>query len=192
MSISRFYDRNRPIFSIAAFLALVFVGLIVYYKIKPHKETTLSKVNRADEEFYKVAYDDYYQNTGLDLPEEYENNQPENEDQTNGNENLPSPSEQTVDEKYGILEIIYTTEGFSPRVTRARQGQTVKWTNNTDALITIHQRKQTYTEFSNDVEIKPGETFSIVLSELGIWTYEEKETRNFGSIEVKPVPNLTQ
>jgi len=192
MSISKFYDRNRPIFSIAALLALVFVGLIVYYKIKPHKETTLSKVNGADEEFYKVAYDDYYQDTGLELPEEYENNQPENDGQTNGNENLPSPTEQTVDERYGILEISYTTDGFSPRVTRARQGQTAKWTNNTDAAILIHQRKQTYTEFSSDVEIKPGETFSIVLSELGIWTYEEKETRNFGSIEVKPLPGLTQ
>lgn len=192
MSISKFYDRNRPIFSIAAFLALVFVGLIIYYKIKPHKETTLSKVNSTDEEFYKVAYDDYYQDTGLELPEESENYQPENDGQTNGNENLPDPSEQTVDERYGILEINYTTDGFSPRVTRAKQGQTVRWTNNTEAPITIHQRKQTYTEFSSDVEIKPGETFSIVLSELGIWTYEEKETRSFGSIEVRPVPNLAQ
>ena len=192
MSISKFYDRNRPIFTIATLLALVFVVLIVYYKIKPHKETTLSKVNSADEEFYKVAYEDNYQDTGLDLPEESENNQPMNDGQTNENENTPAPIEQTVDEKYGILEISYTTEGFSPRVTRAKLGQTAKWTNKTESPMYIHQRKSTYEEFENDVEIKPGESFSFVMSELGIWTYEERDTRKFGSIEVKPLPNLTQ
>lgn len=183
MSISNFYDRNKPIFAIAVVLALIFIGLIAYYKIKPHVETQMTQINTSDEELYKITYEDTeqgnLQENGNGVYTDYSNN---------GSGSEPSAIQESVDDKFGILEISYTSEGFSPRVTRAKIGQSARWTNNTDAPIYIHQRKPTYPELETDTEIKPGESFSFVMSELGIWTYEERETKHFGSIEVKPIP----
>jgi plastocyanin len=184
MGINRFYERNKPIFAIATVLAIIFVGLIIFYKVKPYRETPLSKVDKMDEEFYKVAYDDTYKNEEEAYIEEDTTNQenPVVENQ--------EPLDQNVEPIIEILEISYTSEGFSPAVTKAKKEQTVKWTNNTENPIFIHQKKQVFAELDIDVEIKPGESFSLILSKSGIWTYEEKETKHFGSIEIT-VPNPT-
>ena len=71
---------------------------------------------------------------------------------------------------------------------KALNGQLVKWTNTTDRDIYFVQKMPTYSELENPILIKSGETFEFRLYEIGMWTYEELETRHFGSIDVKPNP----
>jgi len=183
MNIRKFYERNKPIFVIGIFMAIVFIGLIVFYGIKPREETDLSKLNETDREFYKVAYENL---------ERDESNVNENVYVSDFNTNTSSVSEeenemtrQQIDEKYGVLKIEYTEEGFKPRVVRAALGQEVLWTNTTNRTIYLHQRRQTYPELRDLVEIMPGDIFNFRMAVLGIWTYDENESGDFGSIEVK-------
>jgi len=173
--IKRFFGRNKPIFVMGTVFLLIFLGIIIYYKAKPHEETNMSKVG--DESFYRVLEDEQkkYEET-LSDGSNNQKNQNEQEEAV-----IPEVS---VDEKFGILEIEYTDEGFKPRAIKTVQGRAVRWTNKTDKVIYLHQRKPTYDELKELVEIKPGESFNFRLSELGIWTYEENESKHFGSIEV--------
>jgi plastocyanin len=181
MRISKFFDRNKPIFLIAAVMALIFLALILFYGLKPKDETGLSEITDSERSFFKVSYED-----GNEIPEEYirENSgvtvQPSQE-----NTEEKEPTQQEIDSIYGTLEISYTEDGFKPGKIRAALGQVVSWTNETDRVIYFHQRKQTYPELKELKELKPGESFSFRLTELGIWTYDENESGDFGSIEVK-------
>lgn len=183
MNIRNFYERNKPIFVIGIFMAIVFIGLIIFYGVKPREETDLSKLNETDREFYKVAYENLGEN-GSNVNE----NVYVSDFDTN---TFPVPEEksglnqQQINERYGILEIQYTEEGFKPGRIRAALGQEVSWTNNTEKVLYFHQRKQTYPELEEIREIKSGESFKFRLTELGIWTYDENETGDYGYIEVK-------
>ncbi|MBW6441568.1 hypothetical protein K0B04_01490 [Patescibacteria group bacterium] len=180
MSISRFYDRNKPIFTIGAVIAIVFVGIIIFYRLKPHKETGLYEVGENDKDFYKVNYE------GQDVENEYRENV-RNVETEKAEESIPEPAI-NVDEVFGTISINYTDEGFRPRIVRAYLSQNVTWTNTTNRVLYFHQRKLSYPGLGETFEIKPGESFSHRMSELGIWAYEEKETRHYGSIEVKELP----
>lgn len=176
MRIKNFLERNKSIFVIGVILGIVFVAIILFYVIKPHEETELSNVKTADQQFYKVAYENLdEENSGNNLEETGDENQPQEE----------KTPEMTTDEKYGILQIDYIDSGFSPRITRAALGQAVSWTNKTDKTIYFRQIKKSYPELEELIEIKPGESFNIRMTVLGIWSYEESESRNFGSIDVK-------
>lgn len=157
-------------------MAAVFAIIIITSRLSPKKETGFSEVSDANKEFYKVAYEDQLQ---------------ENE-QENGTSKPEEPKEPeiTMDEVFGVVNIDYTNEGFKPGIIRIRVGQNVNWTNKTDKSIFLRQRKQTYDEFNEPVEIKPGESYKFKMSVLGIWTYEEVESEKFGSIEAKPLPKV--
>ena len=162
---------------------MVFVVIIVFYKFKPHKETGMSKVG--NESLYNVQVEEPKQPEGSNF---YYDETGEKIETKNVVIEEPKTTEMSIDERFGILEIDYTDEGFKPRVTKAMQGQAVMWTNKTDKIIYFHQRKQTYSALKELVEIKPGGSFNFRLSELGIWTYDENESKHFGSIEVVRVP----
>lgn len=177
MSISKFYDRNKPIFTLGAVMAIVFIGLIIFYRLKPREETKLSEINELDQQFYKVAYDEqteeYNENSG------FESFQQDNE---------TVEPELNVDELYGVIEINYTEEGFKPRIVKAYIGQNVTWKNNSETTLYFEQRIVTYPELGKTFEVKPGESFSQRMTELGTWPYIDNKTYNFGSINVKELP----
>lgn len=194
MGIKGFYNRNKPIFIIGTIIGVVFIGFIAFYNLNPRTPTELQEINNEmDREFYKVAYEN------LSNPQNsyYEGESDEYSDHTRiSDEEAIRLSIQNIDETYGTLEIKYTTDGFRPRATRAILNQMAKWTNETDKTIYLHQRKNTYSELEKLVEIKSGESFEFRLTELGIWTYEENGSRNFGEIDVKstkiiPAPEET-
>ena len=176
--MAEFFERNKSIFMMGLIIAVVFAIILVAYRMRPGKETQLTKIDEADEEFYKVIY------------ENTENYQ-ENEDALNEegkDTNVEKEEEVNVDEIFGKIKIDYTNEGFEPKIFRCYIGQTIEWTNKTDRVIYLQQIKPTYEEFKQPVEIKPNETFTFKMTQLGIWTYEEANSEDFGSIEVRPLP----
>ncbi|HOD01514.1 MAG TPA: hypothetical protein PKH50_02225 [bacterium] len=182
--MANFFERNKSIFTMGLIIALIFAVILVAYRLRPGKETPLTEIGETNnQEFYKVTY-------------ENEENYPENySESTNGqeesgeNENPEEPKEEVnVDEIFGSIKIDYTTEGFKPKILRSYIGQNIEWTNKTDKSIYLQQIKPTYEEFKQPIEIKPNETFTFRMTQLGIWTYEESESGDFGSIEVKPLP----
>jgi hypothetical protein len=180
MIIKRFFDRNKPIFLIGTLMGIVFIGIIIFYKIKPKEETRLSEMGEADQEFYQVIYENIDEpNYNYPNPQDGSTEEPINSRIGNG------LSEQTIDEKYGTLEIEFTEEGFEPRVTRAVLGQEISWKNSAERTIYLHQRTKKYSELKDLIEIAPGETFNFRMTQLGIWAYDENESEKFGSIDVR-------
>ena len=88
----------------------------------------------------------------------------------------------SFDTKYGILQIDYTSNGFSPMNTTATVGQLAHWTNKTSADIYLQQKTQVYAELKDPILIKAGETYEFRLSKDVYFTYQEKGTQAFGSI----------
>ncbi len=174
MKITGFIERNKPIFVIGVLMATIFGVIIISSRLAPKKETGFKEVNEMDREFYKVAYENQ---------EEME--QEEQESQIPEEQKEP---EINMDEIFGVVEISYTEEGFIPRVLRVRVGQNVNWTNKTERTISIKQIKPTYDVFTEPVEIKPNESFKFPMTVLGIWTYNEVETEDWGSVEARPLP----
>ena len=149
--MAEFFERNKSIFIMGLIIAVVFAIILVAYRMRPGKETQLTKIDDADEEFYKVIYEntENYQENENTLNEEGKDTNVEKEEEVN------------VDEIFGKTKIDYTNEGFEPKIFRCYVGQSVEWTNKTDRVIYLQQ-------------IKP--------------TYEEVNSEDFGSIEVKPLP----
>lgn len=168
--INKFIERNKPIFTIGMFTLLLFVGIIVYYRLKPRTETRLNKIGN-DNTFNVVEED----KPNIQDIEQYSDTQ-------------PSVSvEQSIDERFGILDIAFTQTGFRPKIAKAVLGQAVRWINNTDKTIYLKQKTPTYADLSNLIQIDPGQAFSYRLTEEGDWNYEEDLSKYFATIEVKRV-----
>ena len=163
--IKNFIERNKPIFYIGLATLLLFIALIVFYGIKPHKETGLSRIG--NESNYNVVNE--------------EDSNSSNEAQ-GGVETVPP--EANIDNQFGVLEINYTENGFSPKAARAIQGQAVKWTNKTDKVIYLRQKTPTYPDLIQAVQIDPGLSFSYRLTKDGTWNYEEETSGSFAYVEV--------
>lgn len=165
--IKNFIERNKPIFTIGVATLVLFVGIIAYYRLKPHKETGLTKIG--NESTFNVV----------------EEEKPNTQDLGQVAETQPTISiEQSLDEKVGILDIEFKATGFSPKIARSIQGQAVRWINNTDKIIYLKQKTPTYPELTEPVQIEPGQSFSYRLNEYGTWNYEEDLSKYFATIEV--------
>jgi plastocyanin len=172
--IVSFIERNKPIFMIGILLTAVFSILVIAYRLRPGRETELRKLNESEALRYKIQED---------------SDQKDGEDE----EQHKSAEEEQhidIDKTFGIVKVSYTKErGFSPMITRVYQGQKVTWTNNAEETIYLRQRKPTYSDLANDVEIHPGASFEFQMTELGIWTYKERDSKHEGSIDVKKLPD---
>jgi len=111
--------------------------------------------------------------------------------------NAPSPSDQIVSEDVTpeapveetppvkpkeILEITFDEKGFSPPAANGFKYQTVRWTNKTDAAISIQQMKSFFDEFKKPVDIASGATLEFELTKAGMWGYKETRSGKMGSI----------
>jgi predicted DsbA family dithiol-disulfide isomerase len=93
-----------------------------------------------------------------------------------------------IDDLYGILEISYTDEGFSPNRSNAAVGRLVRFSNDTDNEITLVQATDVYEVFKRGVILQPGESFEIRLTELKLFNIREKETQRLSSTTVFSPP----
>jgi len=172
--IVSFIERNKPIFIIGILLTSVFSALVIAYRLRPGKETGLRKLNESEASRYRVQEDEYRENGEGEKKHEYSEEEPYVD----------------IDKVFGVVKISYTKEkGFKPTIIRVYQGQKVIWTNDTEETIYLKQRKPTYPELANDVEIRPGANFEFQMTNLGIWTYKERDNKHEGSIDVKKLPD---
>jgi hypothetical protein len=170
--IKNFVERNKPIFTIGIATLLLFIAIIVFYRLKAHTETKLNKIG--NESTFNV------------VEEEKANMQ----DVGQYSETQPAVSiEQSIDEKVGILDIEFTSTGFKPKIARAVQGQAVRWTNKTDKTIYLKQKTPTYTDLTQPVQIEPGQSFNYRLNQDGTWNYEEDLSKFFATINVYRLVN---
>lgn len=183
MSIKAFIknlaERNKPIFTIGLATLILFIGIIIFYRVKPHKETSLTRIG--NESSFNVTSEE---ENGL----EDSSNTSFSTDQETENEPFKSAT-QSIDEEVGILEIEFTSNGFTPKTTRAVQGQAVRWTNKTDKAIFLKQKTSTYEELKESIKIDPEQSFSYRLTQYGTWHYEEDLSKHFGTINVYKVVN---
>jgi len=49
--MAEFFERNKSIFIMGLIIAVVFAIILVAYRMRPGKETQLTKIDDADEEF---------------------------------------------------------------------------------------------------------------------------------------------
>jgi len=176
--IKEFLERNKPVFTIGIITFVIFIFIIFIGLIRQNKEPNLVKLG--NESTYTLSED------GKTTPD-LEIEQTQDGTITEGSQ----PEEEIVplsfDERLGIIEVKYYEKwGFVPKNSKALNGQLVKSTNTTDRDIYIVQKMPTYSELEDPFLIKPDETFEFRLYEIGMWTYEELETKHFGSINVKP------
>ena len=87
-----------------------------------------------------------------------------------------------IDNKYGIIEINYTEDGFISNNVKAIQGQLVRWTNKTNADMKLQQIISLYDELSTPATIAPGETFELRLTKDRLWTYKEANHAHYAGI----------
>ncbi len=87
-----------------------------------------------------------------------------------------------IDNKYGIIEISYTEDGFISNNVKAIQGQLVRWTNKTNTDMKLQQVISLYDELSTPATIAPGETFELRLTKDRLWTYKETNHAHYAGI----------
>ncbi len=97
---------------------------------------------------------------------------------------------QTIDQRFGTLEIAFSDEGFSPRNTQGYAGQKVVWTNNTSEDFTFVQLMPRYEELSEPFLVEAGETFEFrfALRKSGLWTYKNEGSSTRASVFVNKLP----
>lgn len=77
-------------------------------------------------------------------------------------------------------EVTITDDGFSPSTVQAAVGETITWTNDTDAAVTLSSDEPRWSSGT----ITAGDTFSLALDEPGTVTYESTEGDRSGEIVV--------
>lgn len=164
--IKEFLKRNKSIFSMGLFIAVVFLIIIITSSFRQPKRPNLQKIQESDP-LYSVS--------------ETKNNEPF--------ESIQETQESTeayreFDEKYGVVEIVYEENGFIPKNYRAYKGQLVRWVNTTEEPIYLEQKMKYYSELEEPIKIDPNGTFELRMEKEKLWTFQERDTRSFGSVFV--------
>ena len=84
-----------------------------------------------------------------------------------------------------VLEISFDANGFVPQNSGATLGQTVRWTNKSTNTLVLTQTGDTFSELAKPREIKPNESFDLILYKNLLWSYKDAQTEKVGSILIK-------
>jgi protein-disulfide isomerase len=87
-----------------------------------------------------------------------------------------------MDSTYGVIDIEYGFNGFIPTNAKALQGQQVRIKNTLKTDMSLQQLIYHYTDITNPVTIKAGESFSVRLTKEGLWTFKESNQKHYGSV----------
>jgi plastocyanin len=190
-----YIKRNIPVFVIGAITLTVFTVIIVLSQKQPDEKPNLVKI---DED--KVSFDEEFE--GRDFRSDtsdsfFSDSETTNTDDTPRSvpgtvagaqtENTSPESTDTLgisDERETVV-VAYTDEGFEPSGSRAKKGQTITFVNTTDRVITLEQLAKLYDELKEPVTLGPDQSFSFTLSHKGFWSFQEKETEDFGNVFIE-------
>lgn len=170
-----FLKRNVSVLVVGVVTLVIFLVIIILAQTKDYYKPELIEVNK------EAAFTKREEEIQSSIPEQSVNTNVDNlVDIKEVQESTPGE----IDVKYGILEINYTENGFEPKNTSAQLNQLVRWVNKTQNTIELEQLTNNYIEFTNPITINPGSTFEFRVYKTKLWTYQEKNSRNFGSIIV--------
>lgn len=87
--------------------------------------------------------------------------------------------------------IVRTNDGYEPKGVTINQGDTVSFTNESDAFhwpaSDVHPTHQIYSDFDPRTPIGPGETWSFTFMEAGEWVFHDHLRANLrGKVIVQP------
>jgi hypothetical protein len=186
-----FLKRNMPIFIIGGVTVLVFIALII---VSGNKEPEGLGMKEAPAEIENNKEDAYnYGNLPAEEEEEFEfaYEYPEMEEVVV----LGNPSDLTLEEKAKVTSrmldrdalkpvvVEFKEEGFSPKTVTILEGNVLILINRTDKTITLNQTIKRYDGFDN-LEVAPGETYSVVTDKLGLWKVREMESYKMLTVSV--------
>jgi hypothetical protein len=173
-----FIKRNSPVFVVGVITFFIFMGIIIQSQKNDTKETDLVGV-----EDYVVSFNDEVDRV---IPEEdLSDFLQQVEESLETSEATWYPGKNTS--MHGdVLFIEYREEkGFVPRNAVGISGKIVMWHNKTQNPIQIKQLTNKFDEFEPPVTIAPQKLFAIRMDIPGIWTYQEVETGEFGSVFIE-------
>jgi len=179
-NVKEFLLRNKSVFIIGFVTLVVFIAIIVVSEQKrradQNTKPNLVKVGEENENYYKVI-----QETQEETPAVEETPQ---STQTPVIYPYTKEQETAFDQRYGVLEIKFTENGWVPKNTTSVVGQLVRWANTTGKPIYFKQKMPTYSELKDPILIDPGKSFEFRMYKNRLWTYEERISGAFGEFYV--------
>ncbi len=174
-----FFSRNKSVFIIGFITLLVFLAIIV-----------VSEIRRQSGKYVQpklVPIDQSQTVPPVSSPENEGQESAPSENFFDINVYETTQSSETVanaemDEKYGVLQIAWDENGFTPKNAKAVLGQKVKWVNTATQNIFIEQTGVFFSDFSKPHIVPAGGEFEYRLNKEGIWNYQEQNSKITGSI----------
>jgi hypothetical protein len=174
-----FLKRNSPVFFVGFLTFLVFVILIVLRQTKATTTPGLIKVEEKQTE--DLGYIKTEEEFGQDPYAQKEAEINELQEQKQSTEE--KKNEIPLSERNYVPKIInYTDKGWNPKQTVIHLYQPVIWVNNTNKDIVLEQLTKIYSGLENPIVLKPTKAFKLRFMKTGIFTYQESNSKDFGSI----------
>ncbi len=165
--MKEFIKRNSSVLVVGGFLLVVFSIIIVVNRMKPTiNQPGLVKLTQQENKVIEEQTQQINETKETTTTEDYKE----------------------VDINLGNIEVSYTNKGFEPKTKNIEQGQKVVWTNKTTKVMTLEPLSKTFADFISPIEIKPNEKIEFRFTKIGMWAYQEKETKNYGRFMVT-LPN---
>lgn len=189
--MKEFFIKNKSVFVVGTVTALIFIVLIILSYFKQTSQPTLSSYTIGNkeqtEEENKSEGNIFTQRTPTPanritpndpmakFPGNAAASKLKSSEETNVDLETPTVSEPLI--------ITYTPEnGFIPRNANVERNRLVIWINRADSNITLVQKLNTYEDLKENKVIPAGGTFEYTFTKTGLWTYEELDTKAFGSL----------
>ncbi|GEM_PF-6874510 len=183
-TIKNFASKNKPVILVGVVTLLVFLAIIVVAQTrKPTQTANLVKVTAND-----MATSD----TGTDGSAPYKVAQTEESTSTTTNTTAGStappatPFQQIAQSPNDALknevQINYTANGFVPQTVTTKLSQTVRWTNQTSNPLVLRQVNYIYSEFESPIAIAPGQSYTMQMYKIGLFSYQAGSSTDFGNI----------
>jgi hypothetical protein len=175
--IKDFIARNRSVFFIGFLTALIFLAII-----------TISEIRRIENGNYgpklvevdKMVEEELVKESTLEegaVEGDFENLALE----STGSVTTDGTYDE-IDQKYGVMRVEYTFNGFIPKNSKAVLGQKVRWVNKSNADVYIKQKTDFFKEFKTPMLLPANGVLEFRLYKNGVWSYEDQEKKLFGSI----------
>lgn len=174
MILINFLKRNIPVFMIGLATIVIFVVIIII--ASRIKVTGPAMILLGDSEEANQATDTVQRN------EINQTTTPKISETSETTKSVSDYKQILLDQKYGVISIDYTEQGFIPNNIKAVVGQRVVFKNTTRHDITIQQVIRLYDELATPVLLKPQDTLEIKLTKEKLWTFKEKSIKHYGSI----------
>jgi hypothetical protein len=162
--MSAFFERNKPVFVIGLITLSLFLGIILFYALKPHGDLTVMKLVGSD--------------SSPGVPES------EIVQQSSDSAQLTVQSGTEMGAALEIIKVKFTDLGWVPKIVDVAKDQKVVWKNETSREIFLRQRTPSYDMITDTIKIEPGKSFELKMTVVGDWNYDESQSRLFATIRV--------